>query len=369
MKKKSIVFFLFFYSQLSPIFAAPPAGAVTEYYKSNRLGMEISEIKKIRTDEFDYYLKKITWPKGSIEGGGWKSVTSLFENNTQTVKTEKIYSTDDSILKETIEEEDIVTERVFDDNALVMEEIIRETEKPAVKKVYIYDQSSAVESEEEYKFDDKDSKWILNNTVVYVRDSKGRILSVERTVSASSDKQQHLSRYRFAGETLLEEWHGTDNKTGSFIMYNTAGKVSIIMKMEDGKSVSEKKFLHNEDDSFSFEEITGENEKITSLTDNSGNIIEERSFIDNKEVSRTFNTYEEKKIVKRVTTTESGTERTLFFYDDDTLTEEKYYFNGELIKEINYIDENNKWEEFYFGGKKHLRIYYENDKKVKTETW
>jgi len=330
-----------------------------EYYSSNKLGMELSSIKKIRIDEFEYYLEKTT------EGGAVKKI--LYHNSVPVLESEIYYAPDGSIDKEVIREDGTLTEKKYMTSHLYQEKIIN-SDKTGVIRKYKYDSLDQLYSVEEFSLEGT-----AKSTVSYERDSRGRIVSVNRVLynkKPGSNSDEQVSKYRFSGQNLLEEWHGSGNLTGSFIYYNSEGRVSAIIEKNNDRVVSDKKYFYNDDKSAVVEELIPETgEKIISTLNPDGTMIEELIYVKDTLAVKTTDTYEEKKLVKRIVVNDKGTERYLYQYRGDKVTIEAMYFNGELVYQKVYDEDDSWYEDIYDNGKRYLRNYYKNSEKIKTEKW
>jgi len=355
MYKHLLLLFLFSFAQT--LFSQ-------EYYRSNKLGMPLEKIEKYRIDEFEYYLeKKIS---GLIE-------ENILYQNSEIVKENEIYYTSDKkIEREITREDNTVTEKKYR-NLLVYEEKITKPDKTGMIRKYNYDENSQL-----YSVDELTPEGIPDNRVIYERDTKGRIISVVRLVlrdkkSGLKDPEpveEQFSKYRFSGRNLTEEWHGSSDTTGSFIYYSSDGKISGIIQKKEGKTVSEKKYFYENTGAYRTEEIIPDTEeKNIQYFDTAGNITEEVLLLGDKTVLKTAWFYNDKKIVKKISTSEKGTERSLYVYSGDKVSGEKIFFNGELVYEKVYTDDDNYYEDNYSSGKRYSRKYYKNGEKIKTETW
>ena len=332
-----------------------------DYYASNKMGMVLQKIRSFRVDEYEYYIEK--------KKDGLNEVVILYHNSEPLRRTNVFYSPDGQIEKEVILENGAVTERLYKNSLLYYEKEIN-TDKKGVIRKYKYDIDDRIMAVEET--DEKKEE-----TVTYNRDSKGRIVSVERSSniqegmeSSTTVKEGYISKYRFSSLNLMEEWHGSSDLTGSFFYYNSDGKVSGILKKAEGRVISEKSFTYYSDGTSETEEkIPETDEKIIQTIDAEGLVQEELLYRGGKLYSRTTDFYENKNLIKRIIITEKGTERYLYEYKGDKVSDEKIFFNGEIIREKVYSDDDSYYEDIYSEGRKYLRIYYKDGEKIKTEKW
>ncbi len=280
------------------------------------------------------------------------------------------YSEDGEIIKETIKEENSITEKLFENSLLLQEKVTEGNQDKGYLNRYRYNASRQLDHVETYDLSEN-----LSSSVTYRRDAKGRIISVNRVdYSQNSEGNdisgKHVSRYRFAGRSLLEEWHGNDYSTGTFIFYDSDGKISSVIEKVDGKTASEKKYRFNNDGTHIItEDIPSEGKKIISFAGTDGFINEEQTFVNGTLVSKNIDTYENKNLTKRITITPQGTYRYLYEYENDKLSSETWFFNGEIVKERVYTDDNNYYEDLYSGSRKYIRVYYENNEKTRAVQW
>ena len=351
---KIILFFL--------LLAITPLVFPQQYYKSNKLGMELTRIDKYRTDEFEYYIEKIK--------GENRELKILFKESVPVKETELYYSIDGVVEKEIIIENGIKTERTYKESLVTSERIININDNSGYVKKYKYNSKQLLDTVDELSLDGK-----LETSVTYERDSKGRIASVIKSIYSTDNtkKEDQISKYRFEEQNLLEEWHGSSDLTGKFIYYNSNGKISGVVKKDKGKTISEKKYFYDADFNLKTEEFIHETgEKIVQNITSDGYLTEEVIYIGENFVSRINDYYDDDKMLtRRVKVTPKGVERYVYEYLDDKLSSEKIYFNGEIYKEkvYNVNEDNEYYEDLYNNGRKTLRIYYKDDEKVSTERW
>ncbi len=355
---------MFKYLLLIFLFAYTPSLFSQEYYRSNKLGMPLEKIEKYRIDEFEYYLEKKT--------SGLKEENILYQNSDIVMENEIYYTSDKKPERELTKEDNTVTEKKYR-NLLIYEEKIINPDKTGIIRKYNYNENSQL-----YSVDELTLEGIPDNRVTYERDIKGRIISVVRLVLRDKNTglkdpepvEDQFSKYRFSGRNLTEEWHGSSDTTGSFIYYSSDGKISGIMQKKEGKTVSEKKYFYENTGAYRTEEIIPDaKEKNIQYFDTAGNITEEVLSLGDKAVLKTTWFYNDKKIVKKISTSEKGTERSLYVYSGDKVSGEKMFFNGELVYEKVYTDDDSYYEDNYSSGKRYSRKYYKNGEKIKTETW
>ncbi|MDX9801647.1 MAG: hypothetical protein RBT69_09965, partial [Spirochaetia bacterium] len=292
----------------------------------------------------------------------------LYHDFTPVMQHEVYYTSDGKIEREITRDDNTVTEKKYK-NMLFYEEKIINPDKTGIIKKYKYNEKNQLYAVEEFTLDG-----VPANSVTYERDPKGRIISVVRVVSGVKESRDELvSKYRFSGRNLTEEWHGSSDSTGSFIYYNSDGKISGIIQKKEGETVSEKRYYYENSGAYRTEElitgVSGVNEKNVQYYDTDGNISEEILFRDDKAVLKTANFYSDNRIIKKITTSPRGTERYLYEYSGDKVSGEKMFFNGELVYEKIYTDDENYYEDNYSAGKRYSRKYFKNGEKIKTETW
>ncbi len=330
-----------------------------QYYRSNKLGMELAKIDKYRTDEFEYYLEKIS--------DGNKEIKILYKESAPVWETEIYYSNNGNIDKEIITEDETKTERTYSGKLLYSEKIIDTNDNSGYIKIYKYNSNLLLDTVDELSLEGK-----LQNSVSYERDIKGRIVSVVRSIYLEDNKkaEDQTSKYRFQGQNLLEEWHGSSDLSGDFIYYNLDGRLLAIVKTDKGKTISEKRYFYDNDLNLRIEEfVESTGAKIIQNITPDGYLIEESVSIGENLVSKTNNYYDDdNKLIRKVNVTKKGVERYLYEYSDDgELSSEKIYLNGEIYKEKVYIEDNAYYEDMYNNGQKYMRIYYKDNEKTKTE--
>ena len=331
-----------------------------EYYRSNSLGMELSKIPRFRADEFEYYIEK------TINDNREKKI--LFKESVPIRETELYYLPNGAIEREITTENDIRTERTYNESLLYRERVINLSDQSGYVRIYKYNLNRLIDTVDELSLDGK-----LQSSLSYERDSRGRLISVVKSIYLGSDRiiEDQISKYRFEEQNLLEEWHGNDELTGTFIYYNRNGKISEILKTHKGKTESHKKYFYELDGKLSTEEfIYATDERIIQFFNPEGYFIEEFIYIKENLISRTNDYYDyDDRLVRRVRVLPEGVERYIFEYSGENLSSEKMFFNGEIYKEKVYLEDNAYYEDFFSNGEKILRDYYKDDEKIETEIW
>ena len=328
-----------------------------QYYKSNNLGMELATITKYRVDEFEYYLEKFKEEN--------KEIKILYKEFVCVKETELYYSDNGVVEKEIIKEDGIKTEKRYKDSLLQREEVINLNDQTGYVKNYKYKPNLLIDTVEEFSLGGK-----RQSSVIYERDSKGRIASVIRTIypENSKEKEEQISKYRFEDQNILEEWHGNSELIGNFTYYRN-GRISEILRTDKGEKISEKKYFYDQDLNFRIEEFVYETEeKIIKEFDSGGYLLEEEVYIGKKFVFKINDFYDDdKNLIRRIKVLPEGVERYIYEYSGDDLSFERLYFNGKLAKEKVYLEDNVHYEDYYDNGERVLRIYYKDDEKTSVE--
>ena len=342
------------------IFVSFSAGA-QEYYQSNKIGMEIKKISQYRIYDTDYYVEKY------IED--FKEIKKLYNRKTLIREWELIYSENRMLQKETVLEGDAETVKIYDGNNVITEEYYENSSLVYLKK-YKYADKNILSRIEEY-----DSDSTLKNITDFERDYKGNIKSLTKyEYEGDKNLETGISRYRFTGPDILEEWHGSDEGTGIFIFYSNDGKIKKIINKKENTPVSEKEYFYENRILLKTEEIDlNSGEKIVNRYSEEGKIYEEEYFVNDISDRKIFNYYESdsEELTKKIINKGKNTERYHYYYDseDNELYKEEYYLNGQLIKETIYIDNDNYYEDYYLKGIRYMRINYKNNERYSTDRW
>ncbi|MCL2294588.1 MAG: hypothetical protein FWC36_06970 [Spirochaetes bacterium] len=319
-----------------------------QFFRSNSLGMQLAEISRFRIHEFEYYLEKIT--------DGNKKIKILYKNSVPIRRTETHFSSAGTIQKEIITENSRVTERTFRGQLVYREKVINTDDQSGYIRINRYNSNMLLDKIEEFSLDGR-----LQNSIRYERDSRGRVASVIRTTYLeNNERKEQISKYRFEGQHLLEEWHGNSDLIGYFIHYDSSGRISRILKTDGGIAVSEKRYFYDRNLYLRTEETFFKTAKriIRNFTPG-GLLTEEIIYIGERLVSRTNDYYDDdNRLVRRIRVIPEGVERYIFEYVDGELFSETKFFNGEIYRKRVYRGNDVIYEDFFKNRQRVLRIYH-----------
>ena len=351
-----IILFLFL---LTCTYSSPVSAETASYYRSNSLGMQLEKINRLRILDQEYYLEKQIMEE--------REIRRLFSGDKLVKEWELVFNHRERLEKEIVREGNKTTERVFDSGTVIREDFYENSSFIGFKK-YIYKDGHVLSRIEEYSPAGK-----LLNYTEYERDYRGNIqLIVRHNFPETGDRYSEISRYRFTGPQILEEWHGTDDNTGVFIFYNTRGLLQRVVEYKAGIEVSEKNYYYTDTVLNRTEEYLFQaDEKIVQYYSEKGMVTEEVYYAGSDVSKRIYNYYRDDLLTRRIIRRERDTERYLYFYDPEleTPVREEYYLNGRLMKETVFLDENNYYEDLFRRGERYMRIYYRDDEKYRTEKW
>jgi hypothetical protein len=328
------------------------------FYKSNELGMIFDEVDSISDynpgSEPEYFL--------GIESGGGIERRRLFSTeDSRFIKTWEIYYYYHGIKHYELEysDDELVFKRVYLENGTVSEEINYETGvefeysfftfnlNNQLVSLNVYDKENELIYKESYAYTESgmlrelihtDSSGIIS---IYTYNFGNGVLIEEIT---KEEEYLYISRFSSDGKLLLnEEWKNSEIMSRSEREYDPGtGKLETV--------VTEDFIL---------------NTRTLQTYNDEGRLINEVS--NNDEAKKYFHD-DEGRVVRIRKNSLTGIEEWEYEYgDDDEISKETYSFQGRIIKVIIYTDDDTRYEEIYRQGRPFLRVYYENEEKIREE--
>ena len=322
-----------------------------EYFRSNINGMALEKTGNFKKSGNEYVLE--------VEKKAETVSRKLYKNGKIYKKWIQSYSPSGDLVSEIYSEGEERTETLFIQNHIHEEKFFKDN-KLTVTDKYIYSPDGELSSVEKYS-----SSGLLLSRKEY---SGGNSIVVKKAGDKEGEEKNIVSRYSFSGTDIRSEWQGNSEDTGLFYHYSS-GKVIYSEKWTEGKLVSRTDYSYSGADlAETVETFFSESRLIIKKYDEKGRVLTETEKKGSSIISTVYNTYSEDNIVKKITKTDTGTEKYLYNYTDDKLTGELYYLNGSLMKKTVYQEgDGNYYEDLYSENIKYMRIYYRDNEKFKTE--
>jgi hypothetical protein len=326
------------------------------YYKSNDIGMKLKEIREEDVDEYDYILlveettdmetRDLLSDNGIIKR--WEY--SLYNN--RNVREERKFNGD------TLE-----SIYYYDRRGRLVEEHLYSGDLLTQKIVYFYSENQELDQIKSY-----DNTGNLLYEEYYEFNRHGMIRRVTRTWS---DGRNQVSSFVYGHGQLVEETYSSDGEM-TISRYDETGNLTFIEVWEGDEQVREKMFFYNKTDESllsTLEKDLSQGIETESRFNTEGWLIEETVSKDDKTVYKQVYTYDNegrKATMKK--TSDRGLEEWSFYYDSEgDLNREEYYNRGMLERRTVYTSDNSYYEELYRYGELLIRVYYEDEAKIREE--
>ncbi|MFP4363763.1 MAG: hypothetical protein ACLFR1_07815 [Spirochaetia bacterium] len=327
-----------------------PVFSETRYYESNSLGQPLRAIPRIRLNEFEYTVEIET-----SDAEAQRTIT-LYESGVIT-KTWIQTLDEDSVLAEEEYEGELVSIREYGPEGQLLQEENYEQDELSYTLLYSYEdgvRNSAV-------YTDSEGEIIYREEYAYT--PSGQILQVLRTYQDGTTRR---SRYSYAGASLLSEWQQEDSS--AFLKrYNSDGTIRSITSYVENEIRSVERFYYEEHTLVSSYYQDRETEQeIERLYDSNEQII--REVINTSPECIIEYEYSDDLLIRKTQVCGNTREEWIYEYDsEDELSQESYVLNGELQSVTHITGESTYYEEIFREEEAFLRVYYENDVRVKEE--
>jgi len=319
-------------------------------FRSNAMGMTLERINHIRRDEFDFIL--------TVEKSPEKEVRILWEKDEEIKRWERITLPDG--LEETYYSSgELDTVSTYNLKGDLLKERIYSEGMVDKTRVYIYENGLLVEIIE------TDSDDTILSTSAFSRSRAGRM---QRVVQSFPSGEERISAYTYSSNGIVQEWHGTAEK-GDLFRFNSRGE-TIAEEVWDGADMQRlRRFSYGEGGEYRLTEEDFVNGRtVRKLYDPEDNLLREFATEKGNLVEDIVNYYEEGLLAEKVRKLPGLKERWVYEYgSEDEVVKEEYFRNGELKKVIQYTGDNTYYEDLFRRGNAFIRIYYEDERKVKEE--
>ena len=327
----------------------------TRYYQSNDIGMKLKEINEADISTYEYILiidKRSDQEKRNLYLENelikrWE--LSLYNN--KNVREERVFN------KEVLE-----SLRYFDRRGRLIEEHLYSDNLFTQKTMYIYGENQEL-------FQTK----TFNNTgalIYYEKYDFNRLGMIRKVKRIWSDGRIQVSSFIYGKGRLVEEVFSTKNEM-TISRYDDSGKLLIIEVWKKEDNIRNTHFFYKKDGSLesSLENnLAGgfETEKKYNTEERLSKEIITKS---NKTISETTYFYDDEgRKIKMNKVSDKGLEEWAFYYDSEgDLDREEYYQRGILEKRTVYTNDNSYYEELFRYGELLIRVFYEDDVKIKEE--
>ncbi len=328
-----------------------PLFSETELYRSNEIGMTLEQISQYRRDEFEYVL--------SIEALEEKKTLTLFKNGEEYKKWVKARQGGNQSIVTYFEKKDLISETVYSENRVGEERFYSEEQLTELHK-YHY-RGGAL------------SHIVVSNSegeilyeLHYLHTSSGRLKQVKKVIPEMDT--EHVSNYLFSGGNLIEEWHG-DEKAGDFFRFTDEGTL-LSHEQWSGTAltaIEEQKRGGGTAGTVTVSENIDKGIVRYTYRNEEGRVIREKAEKNERLLEEIQFTYEGENLGYKRRHTPGLLEEWEYVYDGGELNEVKYSKNGDVKVITVYTSNETYHEDIYRKGKPFLRVFFEDNVKVKEE--
>jgi YD repeat-containing protein len=340
---------------LLTLFIVTAAYTEIKYFRSNEIGITLEKIEWYRVDEFEYVV--------TLEEKDNTVIKRLYKDEEEIKRWEIHFDKRMRKIKESEYQNNLLyAVLLYNKDGSLHEELLYTQGKLYEKKLYHYSKRGLSKVQTSNEIDE-----ILYEDF-YSLASSGRLRSVIRIWANGNIR---ISRFAFGSGLLVEQREYIENKM-YIARFDSKGRLISWEQWQDDKLEKSKLIVYNpETGNKEREEETDHtaNESIVRLYDDKGNLLKEDAASGSSIQSEVTYEYDDKGrlLVKRVKGP-LGIEEWRYFYNDaDKLVKEEYWRRGFHEKTTFYTEETSYYEEIYRENEVFLRVYYENEKKVKEE--
>ncbi|MBN2531544.1 MAG: hypothetical protein JXB88_01565 [Spirochaetales bacterium] len=350
--KTGSVFFFFF---LMVFITHIPLYTDIRYYQSNDIGMKVKEISEEDIDRYEYVLK--------VEETFEMEKKSLFSEmelikrwdislyNNQNIREERAYD------KETLE-----SVHYFDRRGRIIEERLYSGDILTQKTVYFYGANQELLQTKTFN-----SEGLLLYSENYEFNRNGMIRKLNRIWS---DGPVQTSSFIYSRGQLIEEIYSSD-KEMTISRFDESGKRDFMEVWKEGVLLGTKSFFYNKKDGSL---ISTHEKDITGGFETDNQYKEERlekEIVTKGDVTLYVITYfydKEGRRSKMEKVSDRGLEEWSFYYKSNgDLDKEEYFNRGILEKRTVYTSDSSYYEELFRSGELLIRVFYEDEAKIKEE--
>ncbi len=327
------------------LLSAAPASA-ERYFGSNAGGMRLDAIRRADVDRYEYVLV--------VETVGGVEVERLVHDGEE-IRRREISSADGRRVMSEYRGDRLVFEEIWE-NGRKTEEVDYAEEAVSERRVYTYrnNRLAAITS--------YDAEGTVVKSVTYDRTLDGRAY---RSVHREGESTR-TNLYRFDGDRLYQTWLGSED-VGTLYSYSGGTVLGVERWAGDRLERIERVEVDSEGTLRTIEDFsTGKT--IVQRLDRSGRVLEETVEIDGSRVERTVFRYSGGLLVEKLILSGASSNRVVYEYDEnEALVRKVHYRNSILTKTTVWTAENERYEEIYRDGSPVLRVYFENDRKIRED--
>ena len=320
------------------------------YFESNPLGQPLREIPYYRSEEFPYVLTV-----DNLEGA---SIHTLLHEGRPEKKWKRYYENGHIRTEEEYEADEIKERRSFNAQGEITEEISYSLGAVQEKRVYSYEGGFVAE----VNIYDGQGNWFTSYS--FIRGGDNRMRRVEKL-----DEQKKIySYYGMNQGRVFQEWHG-DSASGDFFRFDDKSRLSLMERWDEGTLSLKEDFIQTDSGRRSLLVNYKDGLKTEKLFDDKDNILQERTLKGSSLVKISSFAYDADGYLALKQVRSPGLKEEWRFVHDSGggLAEETYLESGEIKKVTRYTGEKAYYEEIYRNGTPFIRVYFENDAKLREE--
>ncbi|MBN2444950.1 MAG: hypothetical protein JXJ04_26585 [Spirochaetales bacterium] len=325
------------------------------YYKSNDIGMKLKQITLEEISSFEYVL--------SVEDTTEPEERKLYSKNELVKRWElSFYNNKNKREEREFDKETLTNLRYYDRRGRLVEEQLYSEKQAFNKIIYTYGENQQLFQAKAYN-----NEQVLIYSENYDFNQQGMIRKVKRLWT---DGRFQTSSFVYGQGRLIEEVFST-NEGMTISRYNKKDKLSNSEVWKDEALIKKTFFTYNEEGSLlsslekdlvgglETEDRYNEEGRLQKeiVTKNNVKIIEDSYFYNNEGRKSKMNRISDR-----------GLEEWAFYYNPEgELNREEYSQRGVLEKRTIYTSDNSYYEELFRYGELLVRVYYEDETKVKEE--
>lgn len=328
---------------------AQSAETRVRYYRSNQSAMRLEPLAASDRGGLEYVL-------AVRELDGYTSETLLRDG--EPIEELRLIRGENGLARRERYRDGVLVRRTdFGPRGLPSEaEIFREGEL-VERRVFSYDDDRLLALEVSF-FDGR-----RNYTERYAYRFDGRLRRVDRLFE---NGERRISEYSFAGDRLLDEWHGREGE-GLRLLYDEAGRLVRQEEWREGELAVFEEFSF-ENGSIVESRRVGPGERTREREYEDGRLVSERVYTDGILQAQMFYRYQDGLLVEE--NERGGGEfrvRRYEYDDEDNLVEETLRRNGELVERIRYQLEEGRVVIRYRNGEAFVRSYFSGEERLRDE--
>ncbi len=317
-----------------------------DVYQSTPAGILIEKISREQIGKHDYvaYVNE--------SGAGY--IFRLEKNGNEIERREKTVQEKGNWIIKRFRDGKLVSMSRYENDVLVEERTFRE-ETLVERIVYRYKEN------ELDRIEFYNGEGDLDSFVEYRRGDSGRVYSV---LGRRNDEPVR-NIFRFSEGRIYQEWYGSDSE-GTLLHFNTEGELVEKERWSDGDLVRLEEI--DREDTGRVKRVDEGDLKIREYYDKHDNLLRRTVDRDGKRIETVVNDYQQDRLTESRITTPGKINRTEYEYDEaGDLLKTSEFVNTKLVKITEWRNDGLRVEELYKAGSPILRVFFENDKKIREE--